>query len=84
MLPFINPWIWNILNDDMPSLYTGVPKEDRKVIWVMLYWLVLSVVYCAAEILVMRFKLCSSVVACLVGFVSYFALLIFGLNKILK
>ena len=86
---FINPWA-SYDKDDIPSVYSGDSKTDKRTMWALIYAIILMSVFIIGSIFLVdvlvkvatiSFSLC---VLGLFGYLaSYIALLIFGMCKIL-
>ena len=91
MFIFINPWA-SYDPDDIPSLYSGDPEIDKQVMWAVIYSIVISCIYLVGSIYLLNDILFDYIhkhfyihVFGIFGCIgTYIALLIFGINKIMK
>ena len=90
---FINPWTYYIINDKMPSLYTGDSNEDKKLLYIMIYWLILSSIFLFSSIwsvpYMISFFMDNNIInlfpfVWLIILVFYVIMIYFGCKKILK
>ena len=80
---FINFWIYYILNDKMPKIYTD-SKTGKQEIWAVLYWLLLSLLYIFIMYLILEYIHYKWVLLWVPVFIVYIITLIYGICKILK
>ena len=84
---FINPWTWYIINNEMPEIPPGGPKDILKVFAV---WFVISVIYliCSYKLIPLVHEYFpgswSGPLGMLILSIIYIALLILFLIKVLK
>lgn len=91
MFIFINPWA-SYDKDDIPSLYSGNSVIDKQVMWAVIYSIVISCIYFVGSIYLLNGVLFDYIhkhfyfqLLGILGCIStYIALLIFGINKIMK
>ncbi len=90
---FFNPWIYDIINDEMPSLYTGDSKEDKKLLYIIIYWFIVSLIFLISGILltpdIISFFIDNNIInlfpfALLIVLAFYVIIIYFGCKKILK
>lgn len=54
MFPFINPWTYYIINDEMPDMYNSPdPKWATKVILCIVYYIVISALWATGFVFVL-------------------------------
>ena len=90
---FINPWTYYIINDKMPSLYTGDSNEDKKILYILIYWLILSSIFLFSSIwlvpYMISFFMDNNIInlfpfVWFIILVFYIIMIYFGCKKILK
>lgn len=81
VIMFINPWIWHILNDEMPNIYCGDPEDDKRTIWAIIFWIVLSIIYGIVIWLLTEYL--ETWWVSVAGVPVYITVLIYGICKIL-
>lgn len=88
---FVNPWA-SYKEEEIPTVYTGDYKEDAKVIWAFLYWILISVVFFGGVMAICEFVIgfgsenfpvkFATVFFSVLGI--YIFSIVFGIKRILK